>query len=155
QHALDMSSRPHQLIREASRTLVSGGYIVIVGFNPISWWGALRWTRNLSPKLPWASNPVSPMRLNDWLTLLDFRIEDTTSAAHVWPLKIGPESACRRVDRVMAGITIPPGNIHMVLARKTVAGMTTIRPRARVVAEPVSGLAVSTACSFEQVDSNK
>ena len=73
QHALDMTNRPHQLVREATRSLVSGGYLVVVGFNPYSTWGGVRWLRTMSTELPWVSNPVAPLRLSDWLMLLDFR----------------------------------------------------------------------------------
>lgn len=142
QHSLDMTNRPHQMIREATRCLVSGGYLIVVGFNPASWWGGVRWMRTLSSDLPWIANPVAPARLVDWLTLLDFRIENLTTAAHLWPLKVGSEAVNRRVDRVLAGSHWLPGNIYILVARKTVAGMTTIRPRRRFLPEPALGFAV-------------
>ncbi|MEK9713704.1 MAG: methyltransferase domain-containing protein [Thalassolituus sp.] len=142
QHALDMSNRPHQLIREATRSLVSGGYIVIVGFNPNSLWGGARWLRTMSTELPWVSNPVGAARLADWLTLLDFRVEDTSTAAHIWPVKIGSEAVSRRVDRVLAGNRWVPGNVYIMVARKTVAGMTTIRAGRRIRREANVGFAI-------------
>lgn len=146
QHSLDMTNRPHRMIRETTRCLVSGGYLVVVGFNPGSWWGGLRWLRTLSPDLPWIANPVSPARLTDWLTLLDFRIESITPAAHFWPMSLGSETISRRVDRVLAGNQWLPGNIYILVARKTVAGMTTIRPRKRFMAPQGLGFAVPAAC---------
>ncbi len=145
QHCLDMTIRPHQMIREATRSLVPGGYLIIAGFNPYSWWGGIRALRTLSStRLPWISNPVSPGRLTDWLTLLDFRLESLTSAAHLWPVQIGSEKASRRVDRVMAGSWLP-GNVYILVARKTVAGMTTIRPKLKKVSEPRLGFAMPAA----------
>ena len=38
-HALDFTKDPHQTLREASRVLKSTGHLVIVGFNPTSFWG--------------------------------------------------------------------------------------------------------------------
>jgi SAM-dependent methyltransferase len=145
QHALDMTNRPHQLIREATRSLVSGGYLIVVGFNPASLWGGVRWLRTLSTELPWVANPVAHSRLSDWLMLLDFRIESLTTAAHIWPLNVGSESLSRRIDRVVAGNTLIPGNTYILVARKTVAGMTTIRPRKRIMPEPRLGFAMPAA----------
>src|SRR5690554_4462524 len=65
-HALDYSSNPHQLLREASRILIAGGHMVIVGFNPYSPWGLrkrLHWGR----RLPWDGPMLSPLRVCDWL----------------------------------------------------------------------------------------
>ncbi|MAE35422.1 MAG: hypothetical protein CMH97_09325 [Oceanospirillaceae bacterium] len=142
QHALDMTNRPHQLVREATRTLVSGGYLVVVGFNPYSAWGGARWLRTMSTELPWVSNPVAPLRLSDWLMLLDFRVENVTTAAHLWPIKIGSEALSRRVDRVLAGNRIFAGNVYILVARKTVAGMTTIRSERKVRRESKLGFAI-------------
>ncbi|ASP39715.1 hypothetical protein CHH28_13980 [Bacterioplanes sanyensis] len=133
QHALDLSRRPHQVVREASRCLVSSGYMIVVGFNPWSLWGAQRWLRTFSSELPWLSNPVAAGRLTDWLTLLDFRIESVQHLAHLWPLKLFSESLSRRVDRVLMGHRGLPGNAYLLVARKTIAGVTRIRaPRWRV-----------------------
>jgi SAM-dependent methyltransferase len=135
QHTLDMSRRPHQLVREASRCLVSSGYLIIVGFNPWSLWGAQRWLRTFSSELPWLSNTVSAGRLCDWLTLLDFRIECVQNMAHVWPIKMVNEGLSRRIDRVLMGRRWLPGSTYMLVARKTIAGVTRIRTRRWRVAD--------------------
>ncbi|TNC92910.1 MAG: hypothetical protein CSH36_02120 [Thalassolituus sp.] len=142
QHGLDMTNRPHQMIRETTRCLVSGGYLIVVGFNPGSWWGGMRWLRTLSVELPWIANPVAPARLADWLTLLDFRIESISTGAHLWPLGLGSETLSRRVDRVLAGNQWVPGNVYVLVARKTVAGMTKIRSRKRFSSPQGLGFAV-------------
>lgn len=129
QHALDMSRRPHQLIREACRTLVPNGYLVVVGLNPLSWWGGLRLCSTFSSDLPWVANPVTPARLQDWLMLLDFRVEYIEHIAHVWPLKVASERVSRRIDRILANKGKVPGNAYIMVARKTVAGMTAIREK--------------------------
>ena len=120
-------------------------YLIVVGFNPASLWGGVRWLRTLSTELPWVANPVAHSRLSDWLMLLDFRIESLTTAAHIWPLNVGSESLSRRIDRVVAGNALIPGNTYILVARKTVAGMTTIRPRKRIMPEPRLGFAMPAA----------
>lgn len=129
QHSLDMSRRPHQLIREACRTLVPNGYLVLTGFNPYSPWGGARWLNTFSPELPWVANPVQAARLQDWLVLLDFRVESIQHVAHLWPLPFFSERLARRIDRVAANKRWVPGNGYILIARKTVAGVTPIRER--------------------------
>lgn len=145
QHSLDMSHRPHQLIREASRCLVPNGYLLVSGFNPYSIWGAVRWLRTFSSDLPWISRPVAPARLHDWLTLLDLRVEQTFYCAHLWPALFGPETLSRRIDRVLAGNVWLPANAYLMVARKTVAGMTPIRPRRWVRNDNSFGIPVVAA----------
>ena len=129
QHVLDMSTHPHQIIREASRVIVPNGYLIVTGFNPYSLWGGVRWLRTFSTRLPWVANPVSERRLQDWLTLLDFRTEAESAVAHTWPVTLGSERISRRIDRVLAGSRLLPASAYLHVARKTVAGMTPIRPR--------------------------
>lgn len=129
QHALDMSRRPHQTIREACRVLVPNGYLIVAGFNPYSVWGGMRLVNALSVRLPWVANPVAPGRLQDWLTLLDLRVEYIQHACHLWPIKLGSDRLSRRVDRLLVNRNRVPGNGYVLVARKTVAGITPIRQR--------------------------
>ena len=140
QHGLDMSGRPHQIIREAARSIVPSGYLIVTGFNPYSLWGGVCWLRTFSTRMPWITNPVSERRLRDWLTLLDFRIEHSNPIAHTWPLTLGSEKLSRRTDRVLAGVRWLPASGYILIARKTIAGMTPIRPRRWVLSEPAFGM---------------
>ena len=38
-HTLELSTDPHQVLREADRCLIAEGYLFIFGFNPIGIWG--------------------------------------------------------------------------------------------------------------------
>ncbi|MDK2778942.1 MAG: class I SAM-dependent methyltransferase [Pseudomonadota bacterium] len=145
QHCLDMSSRPHQIIREAARSVLPNGYLIITGFNPYSLWGTVRWARTFSTRLPWITNPVSERRLRDWLTLLDFRTEQSCPIAHTWPLTLGSERVSRRADRVLAGAHWLPASGYLLIARKTIAGMTPIRPRRWQIKDTAFGLAQPVA----------
>lgn len=127
QHSLDFSRNPHQLLREASRALVPGGYLLIINFNPISWWGGWRWLNSFSSKLPWITRPISSGRLIDWLTLLDMQVEQSFKCAHLWPASVGSEKINRQIDRVLAGNNWLPSNAYLIVARKTIAGFTPIR----------------------------
>jgi SAM-dependent methyltransferase len=72
-HALEFTTEPHQLLREAYRTLRPEGQIVISGFNPFSLFGAKRYFgREQAP--PWNGNFIALYRLKDWLALLGFEV---------------------------------------------------------------------------------
>jgi SAM-dependent methyltransferase len=74
-HSLDFAQWPHQTLREAARCLSASGKLIIVGFNPISTWGAGRllagWWGNT---VPWMARFISTRRIADWLMLLDCKV---------------------------------------------------------------------------------
>lgn len=76
-HALEFSSNPHAVLREIDRVLLPEGHLVILGFNPWSLWGLrARLTRNEeNNKYPWDGDWISRHRMIDWLSLLNFEIE--------------------------------------------------------------------------------
>ncbi|WP_417594671.1 class I SAM-dependent methyltransferase [Oceanospirillum sp.] len=74
-HLLDFVETPHLVLREAARVTQHKGHLVIVGFNPLSSWGACRFVHSRR-RVPWGGRFIGLSRLNDWLTLLDYRIED-------------------------------------------------------------------------------
>jgi len=140
QHSLDFTRRPHQMIREAARTIVPSGYLVIIGFNPWSWWGCVQKTMPFSTDMPWVANAVSMKRLQDWLLLLDFSVQSTETLGHLWPITLLPRRVSQRIDSVLAG-PIGMGNFYMVIAQKTTVGMTSIRSRHWPMMEPQLGWA--------------
>lgn len=152
QHALDMSPKPQQLIKEASRCLVPNGYLIVVGFNPYSFWGGWRWLRTFSSKLPWITRPVSVKRLSDWLSLIDMKVEQVFDCAHLWPLKVGSEDLARRIDRVLAGTAWLPANAYLMVARKTVAGLTPIRMHRRHSITESFGMPIAASSMHEPID---
>jgi hypothetical protein len=62
------------VLREAARVLIPGGKLVVVGFNPHSLWGLTRLFRRRSTAVPWQGQFLSPSRLSDWLSVLDFEV---------------------------------------------------------------------------------
>lgn len=71
-HTLELSNNPHQVLREADRSLIPDGHLVIIGFNPFSLWGLRRKLSRRSNMLPWGARFQSPHRIKDWLGLLGF-----------------------------------------------------------------------------------
>lgn len=84
-HTLELSDDAHATLREVYRVLVHEGRVLILGFNPISFWGGRHWRsrcwRRLGGKrlyLPDSGGLIRAGRLRDWLGLLDFEVESVT-----------------------------------------------------------------------------
>lgn len=71
-HTLELTSDPHQVLREADRSLIPDGHLVIIGFNPRSLWGIRRVLTRKRRQMPWDTRFLSVSRIRDWLSLLGF-----------------------------------------------------------------------------------
>lgn len=147
-HAHDFSQRPHQVVREAARVLRSSGRLVIIGFNPYSSWG-LRKLMSRRQQPPWSGRFLRTNRLEDWLRLLEFEVEEMTSRFFRPPLRrqhaldrlIPLEKFCRRLH-------LPAGAYYCIRAEKRVLARTTNRIRWRKpkpVTLPVAGVMGSSS----------
>jgi SAM-dependent methyltransferase len=146
-HALDFSNSPHQVLREAARILRPGGHIVIVGFNPISWWGLRRKTSRKQVKPVWhQAQFISHGRLSDWINLLELT-ELKTESHFFWP-PFQTDKIRHRFGWAQGLLkrSLPTcGAMNIVLARKDVGSMRLINMRRRTrrfiqipVAEPAT-----------------
>lgn len=154
QHSLDFSRNPHQVIREASRTIAPNGYLVIIGFNPYSLWGGAKMLLPFASEMPWVANAVSASRLCDWLTLLDFNIQSHETMGHIGSLTFLPRRFCLRVDSVLAGNPMMLGNYYMMVAHKKVEGMTPIRNKYWTMPERQLGWAKSISHQVKLDETN-
>lgn len=142
-HALDYSPHPHQLLREASRTLIPRGHLVVVGFNPYSLMGLFGFfSRFFSKDWFWRRNILPKGRLKDWLHLLEMdevachqgffsvpvQNQKVLDQSGYW------ENLCRRWH-------LPIGGYYVLVARKERLTMTPVKPRWEGF-KPVRGLAV-------------
>ena len=129
-HTLDFCNNPHQALREANRVLTDDGQLIIVGFNPYSVFGARHaltaWTR----REPWNGKFYARHRVSDWLSVLDYRVLDSTAMFMRPP--INSERVLKRLaklenlNRWLGGI----GGIYIMRARKQTIPMTMLRQRA-------------------------
>jgi SAM-dependent methyltransferase len=124
-HTLDFCDDPHSVLREVSRVLVPEGHVVLLGFNPFSFWGLRRLFARRPRVMPWCGNFFSLSRIKDWLALLDFEVTQGRMLYYRPPLK--HEGMVDRLhffdkagDRwwpLMAGV-------YMLVAKKRVLGVT-------------------------------
>lgn len=121
-HALELSDRPHEVLREADRALAPNGCLLLAGFNPWSWYG-LR--RLLPGGCPWNRHFYGAARLRDWLAVLNFRVEDSRGAAFRPPLQSELlQRRLRGLERQEAWRANPFGGVHCLRARKLRAPLT-------------------------------
>lgn len=133
-HALELSSEPHQLLREAERVLVPEGRLIVTCFNPYSLWGARQFAGRMvsKPFLPRAGRFISVPRLKDWLTLLSFEVEGGRFGCYR-PAAESERWLTRTAFLEPAGDRWWPvlGAIYMLAAVKRVRGMRLVGPARR------------------------
>ncbi len=86
-HILEYSKDAHKLLREMERVMIGDGHIVIIGINPLSFWGLWHLFLCWWDKMPWSGRLISLHRLKDWLSLLNFEVKKTTHFFFSPPLK--------------------------------------------------------------------
>ena len=153
-HALESSSDPHALLREAGRVLVPEGRAIICGLNPTSLWG-LRERRgrvyrrlglNSPSYLPQDGHPIGFRRLRDWLRLLSFEVE--SSAFGCWQPAVRSERWLKRLNWIdHGGKRWWPifGALYFVVATKRVRGMRLVEPVRKRVAKKTANAPVPVA----------
>lgn len=131
-HTLEYVARPHEVLREAERTLIPEGHLLILGFNPWSLFGLRRLLAGWRNRSPWCGHFYSTLRLRDWLALLGF---DTVLVEHYFfrpPLqKDGIMQRLSFFDRLGGRFWPPLGGGYLLVAKKRVATLTPIKPRWR------------------------
>ena len=104
-HVLETHDDPHGVLREVDRILRADGHIIILGFNPVCWWGVkhLLSRRRVPAGI---QRMITERRLRDWLRLLNFSVHRASARYFQSPV-----TRC-----------------YMLVARKELFTMTPIRP---------------------------
>lgn len=131
-HTLEFEANPHEVLREADRTLVPEGHVVILMFNPWSLWGLRRMVTGWRDRSPWCGRFLNASRLKDWLALLGF---DTIAVRGYFfrpPIHhAGLLHRLRFLERAGGRWWPALGGAYILIARKRVTTLTPIRPRWR------------------------
>jgi len=116
-HALDFSADPHQTLREVARVLKPNGNVALVGFNPFSIWGVLKWLKR-SKRGVWRNRFLSGHRVADWLSLLGFKVNKVRYYFYAPP--INRPGLIGRFDWVENTINakVPLGAYYVIMAQK-------------------------------------
>ncbi|MGI1987906.1 class I SAM-dependent methyltransferase [Shewanella glacialipiscicola] len=127
---LEFEPDPYRILRETDRVLIAGGYLFIVGFNPLS----PLFLGKLWPKyqdcLPWNGRFFMPSRVRDWLGLLGYQVvADERVVYH--PL-IGEFTQGRFFQQSLASWLPSAGSLYVIVARKLESPLTPIRDKRKV-----------------------
>ena len=133
-HMLDFFEKPQQLLREVERVALPMGYLVILGFNPLSAWGVWRTLARFGGNVPWNAAFLSSGRMMDWLSLLNFHVDRIHYANYDLPISLNRK---RPLPDFRGGLSrrfnLPLCAGYVIVARKQVSTMTSIRPAWRPV----------------------
>lgn len=136
-HALDFTLDSYRLLREATRVLMPGGKLLIIGFNPLSTW---RVRKALSWKTipPWNARYLSSSRVSDWLKLLDFHIDQVSHGGFLLPFH-SPRilASAQRLEGWGRKLSLPMGAVYFIVAAKDSMPITPVRPRWPIISRPV------------------
>ena len=153
-HALEFSVDPHHVLREASRVLIPNGYMVITGYNPLSFAGLNKLMPYRRKQMPWREQFFTPMRVKDWLELMGFEILEDTRILHSTLAgqsgdtdtrkehgkdvlssndKPAQQGKLKQAWQKFAQAYLPAiGSVYVIVAKKRVHPLTPIKPKWRL-----------------------
>ena len=129
-HILEYITQAHHALREAQRILVPEGRLLVLGFNPWSWFGLWRFVPYRRGGAPWRGRFISLSRLKDWLALLGF--DELTVKGHFFRPPFRNEGLMARLQLLeTAGHQLWPYlcGAYLLVAKKRVTALTPLRPR--------------------------
>ena len=145
-HTLDFCHQPHQALREADRVLTDDGQMVIIGFNPFSQFGLGHLLNGWRDKTPWNGHFFSRGRVTEWLSVLNYRVLDSTCLYLRPPVnRQWVQNSLARVERLQPWMGAV-GAVYVLHARKQTVPFTWVRAQRRRqrAGVPVTGYARAT-----------
>jgi len=127
-HTLDFTSKPHEILREVERCLVPEGHMIIIGFNPYSFYGLWKLVLARKKIAPWDAKFYSVGRLRDWSSLLGFEEAQLHFVAHLPPFKrIQAWGRMQSISNALQRRVAHAGGLYIFVARKRVARLTPLK----------------------------
>ncbi|MDB2387048.1 class I SAM-dependent methyltransferase [Shewanella sp.] len=127
---LEFDADPHRLLREVDRILISGGHLVISGFNPISPMFIGKMLPKYQQELPWNGHFFTVSRIKDWLGLLGYQVIADERLLHHHLLKdVKPDSIW---SHALKSWLPSSGSVYVLVAKKLESPLTPIRAKRKV-----------------------
>ncbi|MCK4870643.1 MAG: hypothetical protein KAS93_06000 [Gammaproteobacteria bacterium] len=129
-HSLEFTKRPFKILNELYNITLPDGYVLIIGFNPFSLWGVRRvFARH---RFPWCGNFIAMHKMRRYLRDVGFKVIDCKCFFYRPPF-----TRKAILDKLLfmegLGQILWPhfGGVYIMLAKKSVVGMTPIREQNR------------------------
>ncbi|WP_406682032.1 class I SAM-dependent methyltransferase [Shewanella subflava] len=127
---LEFEQDPYRVLREIDRVIVSGGHIILSGFNPISplFFGKL--LPQFQNVAPWCGHFFMPSRVKDWLGLLGYQILSDERLVYHHLLTDYPSTFAwhNQLEKWLPST----GGIYLIVAKKVDTPLTPIRDKQKV-----------------------
>jgi len=140
-HAHEFVANPHRVLREMNRVIVPHGHLIIVGFNPWSFLGVFSALARRSTQSMWHNHLLSTRRMEDWLSLLGFQINNIHYGFHGLPIK--KHGLLSRFFPTAGNPWVrnwPFGSCYIISAIKEQANIIPTKPRWHIPARRFAGL---------------
>jgi len=139
-HTLELSDTPHDDLREAARSLLPSGKLIIVGFNPWSIWGA-RKAFSIKGQAPWCANFIAEKRLEDWLKVAGLTLQSTDYFCYPPPIQSSYWlQKLKSINTLMSMSKLPIGGVYVITATKQIHRLIEQKPKWRRTSVRVSSL---------------
>ncbi|WP_299806778.1 class I SAM-dependent methyltransferase [uncultured Shewanella sp.] len=127
---LEFESDPYRLLREVDRVLISGGHLVITGFNPLSPMFMGKILPSYQQEIPWCGRFFMPSRVKDWLGLLGYQVVADERLLHHHLLRdVKTDSIWSHALKSWLPST---GSVYVLVAKKLETPLTPIQAKRKV-----------------------
>jgi SAM-dependent methyltransferase len=128
-HILEFAEDPSAVLAESFQVLAPEGRLIVVGFNACSLWGLSRYlVPRKTPAIPWQGHFFMPSSIKKHLLQQGFVVEEMRSLFFRPPVtevkSLQRWLALEALGRLLWGGN---GGIYLIVARKQVTPLTTIR----------------------------
>ena len=130
QHVLEYNASPEAVLADCWRSLIPEGYMIILGFNPISLWGIRRLFTHKASSIPWSGKFLRMGTVKRYLDDLGCDIIDTSSFFYRPPIHHSYWLDALRFLEIIGQVCWPMcGAAYMLVAKKKLVTLTPIKPR--------------------------
>ena len=126
---LDFAQDPHQILREVDRIMIPNGQVAIVGFNPFSLAGLMKFLPINPKQILHDARFFSSMRIKDWLSLLGFEVvehQHLVFSELFFERKVDADSRwqiwCQKYLPIFS-------SLYVIVAKKRVLPLSLIKPK--------------------------
>ncbi|MCW8092768.1 methyltransferase domain-containing protein [Alteromonas sp. ASW11-130] len=126
---LDFAQDPHQILREVDRVITQSGYVIISGFNPLSLTGIGKYLPFKRGNILHDARFFTSSRIKDWLQLLGFEIIEQRQVLFSMLFFNYSRKHPSKLQKWLSDYCPWCSSVYIILAKKRVYPMTTIRPK--------------------------